>query len=120
MKDDIRRVLTAAAPFAGVALGWYLFMPSFEPLTYGIYRSQAYLDLVRLSKVAEELKYKLTTPKEIRDYTECRLAAGWDLLDRKVKDASLASVTLEEYGLQKCGPDPRNEKGRKEGSEQLP
>ena len=30
MQEDVRRILKVAAPFAGVALGWYLFLPNFR------------------------------------------------------------------------------------------
>ena len=32
MQEDVRRILKSAAPFAGVALGWYLVLPNLRYL----------------------------------------------------------------------------------------
>ena len=59
MQEDVRRILKTAAPFAGVALGWYLFLPNFRVLTLtGQYRSQVLINLQQLQAIAGGLQYR--------------------------------------------------------------
>lgn len=56
MKGPMHKTIAMVAlPFAGVAIGWYLFMPNMEWLRVREeYRSQAVLDLIRAQNIINE------------------------------------------------------------------
>lgn len=110
MQEDVRRILKVAAPFAGVALGWYLFMPNFRYLeAVGEYKSQFLINLQQVEEIIKAARYRFTTPKEVRDHVACRFEAMSDLVDislatplgeyEKVPDQ-------EQFLFDRCGPDP--------------
>ena len=111
MQEDVRRILKVAAPFAGVALGWYLFMPNFRfmRMSQGEYMSQFLINLRQLQTISRRVHYRLTTPKEVRDWNECRLDAGWNLIDLQQEGKLTWETTLDQYKLEQCGPDPRED-----------
>ena len=108
MQEDVRRILKVAAPFAGVALGWYLFLPNFRymAMSGGEYRSQFLINLRQLQGVAEGLHYRLTTPKEVREYELCRAGALLAFLDIPIKERWERELRTEPFVAEQCGPDP--------------
>ena len=113
MQEDVRRILKVAAPFAGVALGWYLFLPNLRYLeAVGEYKSQFLINLHQVKSKIDGFHYRLTTPKEVRDYIPCSFEAMSDLVDISF------ATPLEEYEkvpdsdqfiFDRCGPDPRED-----------
>lgn len=64
MQEDVRRILKVAAPFAGVALGWYLFLPNFRVLALtGQYRSQLLINIQQLTEAGSNLRLLLRPKK---------------------------------------------------------
>ena len=106
MQEDFRRILKVAAPFAGVALGWYLFMPNFQLLRLGIYSSQLLIDLRRLQKAADGVKYELTTPQDNKNWNECWSKALGEWADWDSSDPRYGRMTHQEVVLEQCGPHP--------------
>ena len=112
MQEDVRRILKVAAPFAGVALGWYLFMPNFRymEMSGGDYKSQFLINLRQLQTISQRVHYRLTTPKAERDrreaWWECKNAAleewgGWTSSDPRY-----GVIGWRELVTEKCGPSP--------------
>ena len=93
MKKDLRRIFKVAAPFAGVALGWYLFMPNFTymEVSGGKYKSQFLIHLMQAETVITGALEYFMSPKEVRDHKNCRIKALSDHVD-----LSLATP-VEEY-----------------------
>ena len=117
MKGPIHKAIAMVVlPFAGVAIGWYLFMPNMEWLRVREeYRSQAVLDLIHAQNIINKWRYHLFTPKETKNWTSCILKEGWKYLeaslykDNKGEGASAKwteSITIDQYKLKKCGPKP--------------
>ena len=113
MQEDVRRILKVAAPFAGVALGWYLFMPNIRTLiSTGTYRSQLLINLQQLRKAGSDVKYELTSSKEQKAYDECFgktfrnwIEGGYE--ERKpYRDKFGDDKAMDAYMLEKCGPAP--------------
>ena len=106
MQEDVRRILKVAAPFAGVALGWYLFLPNFRymQLSGGDYKSQFLINLEQLRTISSRVQYSLTTPQVVKDWKSCRWEAGkaiWDLpIEKRVQ------LSFEQWLIDKCGPAP--------------
>ena len=108
MQEDVRRILKVAASFAGVALGWYLFLPNFRymQMSGGDYASQFLLNLRQLQRFGEGIHYRLTTPKEVRDRKKCRLEAGWAFLDIPPEKRWEQKLEYDQFLLDRCGPAP--------------
>ena len=113
MQEDVRRILKTAAPFAGVALGWYFFMPNFRYLgASGEYKSQFLLNLQQVEQMIDGFHYRLTTPKEVRDYSWCRFEAMSDLVDITFATPPEEHQKLpdsDQFILDRCGPDLRED-----------
>ena len=110
MQEDVRRILKVAAPFAGVALGWYLLMPNFRfmRMSQGEYMSQFLINLRQLQTISRRVHYRLTTPKEVRDWDKCWLNAGWTAseLQKEGKWEWTGEGSLDQFRLEQCGSDP--------------
>jgi len=112
----LKTIAKIALPFAGVTLGWYLFMPNFEWLRIQEqYRSQAVIDLIRAKNLFSELKYQIFTPKAIKQWNACVLKSGWDYIEalghknesgEYVSEKWTETITLEQYKINKCGTKP--------------
>ena len=104
MKEDVRRILKVAAPFAGVALGWYLFMPNFEVLLFGggKYRSQVVLDAQRLSRWYEDT----FNPRKEKLWLTCYGKVTTEWLSIPSTDPRWGKVSVKEMVEKKCGPEP--------------
>jgi len=111
-----KTIAKIALPFAGVTLGWYLFMPNFEWLRIQEqYRSQAVIDLMRAQDLFSKLKYQIFTPKAIKQWNACVLKSGWVFLEAQlhqnesgefVTEEWTKTTTLEQYKIDKCGTKP--------------
>lgn len=111
-----KAIAKIALPFAGITLGWYLFMPNFEWLrVQEQYRSQVVIDLMRIKDLFSELKYELFTPKAIKEWNACVLKSGWDFLGAQLHENEFGefvteewtkSTTIDEYKKKKCGVKP--------------
>ena len=112
MQEDVRRILKVAAPFAGVALGWYLFLPNFRymQLSGGEYKSQFLLDLRKAEVLVRSFHYRLTTPKAERDrinaWFDCQDAAQEEWADWTSADPRYGVVGWREVVAENCGPSP--------------
>ena len=107
MKDEIRRILKVAAPFAGVDLGWYLFLPNFRVLAItGQYRSQLLINIQQLTNAGSLLRYELTTPKAEKEWVNCMDEALEEWASWTSADTEYGRVTLKELTEANCGPDP--------------
>ena len=111
MQEDVRRILKVAAPFAGVALGWYLFMPNFRymEMSGGDYKSQFLINLRQVQGIAQGLHYRLTTPKEVREWEQCRLDAGWTFIEIPINERWERRLLPDQFVAEQCGPDPRDD-----------
>ena len=107
MKDEIRRILKVAAPFAGVAVGWYVFMPNFRVLALTRqYRSQLLINIQQLTKAGSLLRYELTTPKAEKEWIKCWDEALEEWASWTSADPEYGTVTHKELTEANCGPDP--------------
>ena len=112
MQEDIRRILKVAAPFAGVALGWYLFLPSFKymQLSGGEYKSQFMLDLQKAEILVKSIHYRLTTAEEVRErvaaWYKCEITAVQEWLDWTSADPRYGVIDSDEHVAATCGPSP--------------
>ena len=112
MQEDVRRILKVAAPFAGVALGWYVFLPNFKymELSGGEYKSQFLLDLTKAEILVRSFHYRLTTAETEREraaaWYECELAAVNEWLDWTSADPRYGVIDSDEHVAATCGPSP--------------
>ena len=110
MQEEGRRILKVAAPFAGVALGWYVFMPNFTYLTTaGIYQSQFLTHLLQVQEIINAAYYRFTTPKELLDHSDCRFDALLDhgeIMSATPLEEFEKVPDLDQFIFDRCGPDP--------------
>ena len=110
MQEDVRRILKVAAPFAGVALGWYLFLPNFRVLALtGQYRSQLLINIQQLTEAGSNLRYELTTPEAEKEWIKCWRESLNEWGSWTSADPEYGTVTHRELTEAKCGPDPRKD-----------
>ena len=115
MQEDVRRILKVAAPFAGVALGWYLFLPNFKymQLSGGEYKSQFLLDLQKAEILVKSIHYRLTTAEEVREraatWYKCEISALQEWNSWTSADPRYGVIGSYEHVAATCGPDPRDD-----------
>ena len=80
--------------------------PVFMRLSQGEYKSQFLINLLQLQTITQQTWRQLTTPKEVLDWSECRLNAAGNASDWFRERDYPEELTFDQYLSDQCGPDP--------------